>query len=268
MGKQRDLHYKHKKARTQLAEVFQNSEHVCVVHYSCESFYNRGDNPQSPRITSIAVRNLESAQTHSFSIHLVAERQGMLESIQQHFDALERQMLEGFFDFARTRQHCSWLHWNMRDANYGFIALENRLRALGGVPFEIDERKRIDLARLLIAIYGVGYIQHPRLDSLMKLNHITTVDFMTGQEEADAFVNGQYVALHQSTLRKVDVLANIAERAHSDNLDTLASWWERNGGSIKATSEWIKEHWLVSLCTTVVSIALWIYQTGNNFGLM
>jgi len=38
-----------------------------VIHYSCESFYDR-PNGASPRITSIAVRKLDSGQTLSFSI--------------------------------------------------------------------------------------------------------------------------------------------------------------------------------------------------------
>ena len=48
-----------------------------VIHYSCESFYDRPEG-QSPRITSIAVRRLDTGQTLSFSIYQVAERKGNL----------------------------------------------------------------------------------------------------------------------------------------------------------------------------------------------
>ena len=72
----------------QLEEVFQSPENTVVVHYSCESFFDRTD-PHSPRITSIAVRNLDSGQTRSFPIHLVAERRGLLGNIEQHYDELE-----------------------------------------------------------------------------------------------------------------------------------------------------------------------------------
>jgi hypothetical protein len=85
MGKQRELYKNWKRARQQLDEAFQQPEHTVVIHYSCESFYER-DNPRSPRVTSIAVRNLDSGQTKSFSIHLVAERRKLLESIEQHYD--------------------------------------------------------------------------------------------------------------------------------------------------------------------------------------
>lgn len=253
MGRQADLYRKWKRAKGQLEEVFQAPESAVVIHYSCESFYDRTD-PHSPRITSIAVRNLDSGQTRSFSIHLVAERRGLLGDIENHYDELEREMLVDFFEYMRVNQHRKWLHWNMRDANFGFEALENRLRALGGEPFHLDERNRFDLSRILIGIYGVGYVGHPRLEKLLELNHITPLDFLTGAQEAAAFVAKEFVKLHQSTLRKVDVLANLADRAHRGDLVTLSSWWEQNGQSIKRCIEWLKEHWLISGISVAVSI--------------
>ena len=32
-------------------------------------------------------------------------------------------MLARFFEFVRRHSHYYWLHWNMRDINYGFAAL-------------------------------------------------------------------------------------------------------------------------------------------------
>jgi hypothetical protein len=255
MGKQRSLYKNWKRAKQQLDDVFENSGHSVVVHYSCESFYDRENNPRSPRVTSIAVRNLDSGQTRSFSIHIIAERRGLLDSIEQHYDQLEREMLQDFFEEVRVRQHCKWVHWNMRDANYGFEALENRIRALGGTPVSVPEANRYDLSRLLVSIYGTGYIAHPRLDNLMKRNHVTARDFLTGPEEAAAFEEKQFVRLHQSTLRKVDVLANLAGRAHAGDLKTLASWWEVNGRSIKATGEWLREHWLLGGLVAMLGVA-------------
>jgi len=78
-----------------------------------------------------------------------------------------------------------------------------------------------------------------------------------GAQEAAAFVDKQFVKLHQSTLRKVDVMANIADRAHRRDLVTLASWWEQNGQSIKRCIEWLKEHWLLSgLSVTITVVGL------------
>jgi hypothetical protein len=255
MGQHRDLYKAWKSAKLQLQEVLQTPEHVVVIHYSCESFYDRED-PRSPRVTSIAIRNLSTGQTKSYSIHMVAERRKVLDSIDDHYDDLEREMLEDFFQAVRERQHCKWLHWNMRDANYGFEALENRIRALGGHPAAtVSEDKRIDLSRMLISIYGVGYIGHPRIENLMAKNSITAKDFLTGKQEAEAFDGKRFLKLHQSTLRKVDIFANFVERAHAGRLMTLATWWERNGRSLKAIGEWLREHWLVGATITIIGLA-------------
>lgn len=79
---------KRKQAKVRLKELMSKSDQVIVIHYSCESFYDRPDG-SSPRITSIAVRNLESGQTTSFSIHQVAERKGYSANVlEKYYDQL------------------------------------------------------------------------------------------------------------------------------------------------------------------------------------
>src|SRR5690606_5499573 len=156
--------------------------------------------------------------------------------------------------FMQQNQGLLWVHWNMRDINYGFAALEHRYRVLGGEPFVLPEGKKFDLARALIALYGVSYTGHPRLATLIEKNHIAHRDFLTGQEEADAFEKQDYIKLHQSTLRKVDILANILGRAADGTLKTNAKWHERCGWHPKVLLEIMKEHWLYSLAALVLLI--------------
>jgi hypothetical protein len=233
---------KQKAGLAKLDRMFADAANTWVIHYSCESFYNR-PNGASPRITSIAVRSLESGQTLSFSIHQVAEERGVpFDQIEAHYDELERQMLDAFFQHLGSHRGMKYVHWNMRDINYGFAAIEHRYRVLKGTPVVVDEEKKIDLARLLIEIYGVGYIGHPRLENLLAKNSIKPRDFFTGPEEAEAFEKGNFVGLHQSTLRKVDVIANIAERAHTRQLKTNTTWWEMNGGRLRSIATWVIEN--------------------------
>ena len=247
MGKYVDLYKQRKKASEALDAAFKSASHCLLIHYSCESFYDRIDG-RTPRITSIAVRQLDSGQTRSFSIHKIAELQKVdLADIASHYDRLEREMLDEFFNFANTNQHCTWLHWNMRDINYGFQALEHRHRVLGGTPHEVKDDKKLDLARLLISIYGLRYAGHPRLESVMNHNQITHQDFLSGKQEAAAWDSREFVKLHQSTLRKVDVMANIAGRAHSRSLLTLSPWQDRAHLHPAVIVELVKEHWLYSL---------------------
>jgi hypothetical protein len=61
-----------RKILKQMHGLSKREDYVLCIHYSCESFYNRPEG-QTPRITSIAVRNYSSGQTESFSIYKIAE---------------------------------------------------------------------------------------------------------------------------------------------------------------------------------------------------
>ena len=234
-----------KAARTTLDRIFANASNVWVIHYSCESFYDRPEG-RSPRITSIALRMLDSAQTISFSIHKIAETRGVpFSDISEHYDSLEREMLQNFYSHLKSYQQMQFLHWNMRDSNYGFQAIEHRFGVLArnsDEPYVVEDRNKTDLARVLIDIYGIRYTGHPRLETLLDKNEISRLDFLTGAEEAKAFEDKEFVALHQSTLRKVDVIANIAGRAHDRSLKTNTSWWEMRGGGVMQVYNWITDH--------------------------
>jgi len=96
-------------------------------------------------------------------------------------------MLDHFFDHVRSFQGMKYLHWNMRDINYGFAAIEHRYRVLGGEPLQISDDRKIDLSRILIDIFGESYTGHPRLETLFRKNHIKPIDFLTSAQEAEAF---------------------------------------------------------------------------------
>ena len=246
-----------KVARSTLDKIFADASNVWVIHYSCESFYDPPEG-RSPRITSIALRKLDSAQTVSFSIHKVAEiRRVSLSAISEHYDCLERELLRNFYGHLRNFQQMQYLHWNMRDSNYGFQAVEHRFLVLGGSNDElytVDDKNKIDLARLLIDIYGLSYIGHPRLENLLEKNDISRLDFLSGAQEAGAFENKEFVALHRSTLRKVDVVANIAGRAHDRSLKTNTSWWDMHGGQVLQVYNWITKHPIWGFTGVVLTI--------------
>jgi hypothetical protein len=249
-----------KATRAELDSIFASAEIVRIIHYSCESFDDRL-NGASPRITSIAVRRLDSSQTESFSIHKVAEREGLdLGLSDQDYNRIERIMLDDFFEYVRRGGEATmYLHWNMRDSNFGFAAIEHRYAVLGGEPIKIPESKRFDLSPALQRLYGSGYIDHPRLPKLCEKNNITMLRFLSGRDEADAFARGEYVSLHQSTLRKVDILHTIADLAYRGSLKTNASWWIIHGGSIRSVWLWIAANQTIVFILAFVGVALTIW---------
>ena len=252
-----------KDSRKALDELFSKAESVTVIHYSCESFYDRKEG-RSPRITSIALRKLDSAQTTSFSIHQTAETNGIrLDGIEEYYDDLEKDMLSRFFSYLSRFQGMRYIHWNMRDANYGFQAIEHRFRVLCGkdkdaAPYVVDDASKIDLSRLIQDIYGSDYIEHPRMERLLQKNGIAPPDFLPGKEEALAFENRNFAALHLSTLRKVDVIANIAALAHDRNLKTNTTWWGMHGGRVVTFVKWIIENPVYAFVGVVISILIGI----------
>lgn len=249
-------HIRHKNARKTFAEISKNPQNYLIIHYSCESFYDITDG-HTPRITSIAVYDFASGQTDSFSMHKVAEKSHIsLDDIESHYDELERTMLKEFFTYAEKHSNYFWIHWNMRDINYGFKALEHRFSVLGGTPFVILDTQKIDLARTLIQCYGVNYAPHPRMEKLLKQNHIEPKDYLSGQQEADAFASKEYVKLHMSTLRKVDIFSNLLTRAINNSLKVNSKWYEIYGISPQGIFNYCKNTWWVQLIWTALTLYL------------
>ena len=245
---------KHNNARKIFHEIDINPQNYLIIHYSCESFYDIKDG-HTPRITSIAIYNYATAQTDSFSIHKMAEKLHIdMGEIESHYDELEKAMLDDFFKYAKEHETYFWIHWNMRDMNYGFKAIEHRYSVLGGNPYQIPDSHKIDLARQLVNCYGVGYAGHPRMEKLFKQNNISPKDYLTGQQEAEAFANQEYVKLHMSTLRKVDIFANVLTRAINNTLKVNSKWTEIYGISIQGVMNYCKDTWWIQLIWTLLSM--------------
>lgn len=201
-----------KKALDELSEIAQNKDNLLIIHYSCESFYGIEDG-RTPRITSIAIRHFSSTQSTSFSIHKTAEKKNIaFDKIEEHYDELEKETLDEYMKFVKNHAHCHWLHWNMRDMNYGFKAIEHRYSVLTGKPVVIEDTKKYDLGKKMKEIFSENYAEHPRLENIVKMNGITSHNFLVGNLEADAFDKKEFVKLHQSTLRKVDAMQELVER--------------------------------------------------------
>lgn len=261
-----------KRNRKAIEKAYENSFQSYLIHYSCESFYDNISG-QSRRVTSIAVRNLSSAQTHSWSIHKSAELLDLLDSMNENLDKLEKHMLKDYFTFLENHSSYLFIHWNMRDEAYGFQAIEHRYRVLKGKPFILQDDRKLDLARVLVALYGRQYAPHEsasgrrgRLMSLIEMNGIADTDALQGEEEANAFKNGMYLELHRSTLRKVDAFANIIDRVHAGSLKTNAGFMDRYGIHPVAIIDAAKNHPLIAglaligtVASATYSLARWFY---------
>jgi hypothetical protein len=268
VGKELTKIKRRREAKEQFARLDDRRDQAIIIHYSCESFYHIKDG-RTPRVTSIALRNFATGQTESFSIHKSAEQSGVdVAKIFEQYDALERSMLDEYFNHLKTLNVHTFVHWNMRDINFGFQAIEHRFKVLGGTPEVIDDSRKVDLARLMVAMFGVSYAphgDHGRMHSLMTLNSITARDALPGEEEAAAFDNREYIKLHQSTLRKVDVMGNLLERALDGSLKTKSSLLQRYGIHPAALLELLFEHWVWTLFVVGAAILGFLLDVRDLF---
>ncbi len=242
-----------RKAKNTINSLYNNSNLTLIIHYSCESLfeYNEG---KTPKITSIAVKYFDNNQTKSFSIQTEAELKKVnYDSFEDKYEELEKKMLDNFFKFVNDHKSFNWVHWNMRNLNFGFEALENRYKILGGkISFSIPDSNKYDLSKILIERYGEKYINHRRFYELYKLNNITDKHLLSGDEEAECYKNKEYFKLHQSTLRKVDILDNILRKTFLDKLKTNSKLKDVYGISPSGIYEMMKENWIINLIATVI----------------
>lgn len=248
-------HQIRKKGKNTLKEIECNLNNHLIIHYSCELFTSEGG--KSPRITCIAIYSFESKQIKMFSLSLSAEELHIsVEDIPNNYDKVEKHMLKDYFSFVSTHRNYNWIHWNMRSPNYGFFALEHRYKVLGGKPIILQDSKKIDLASLLIDIYGDNYIEHPKMISLIKLNKISEKDFMSGPDEGESFKINNFFKISMSCSRKVHAFASILDKAINNNLKVRTSWIQQYGVSIQGVYEMLQEKWWWAFLTWIIGIII------------
>lgn len=128
-----------------------NKASVYLIHYSSEALSDENDG-LTPRITSIAALHFATKTMHSFSLHLVAEKEGIAgDKIDQNLDLLESKMLEEYFSFVGSHQENIWIHWNMNNINFGFEVLEHRMEVLNEARApRIPDLQRLNLSDLIV----------------------------------------------------------------------------------------------------------------------
>ncbi len=263
-----NVHYRRKQrtdAKLQLKQMFDDADTVLVIHYACESLYDVQG--LSPRIASISVRSLVGKQEAIFAIQLVAERLHIpQDQISAQFDVIERVMLDDFNRFIELHPNHKWLHWNMRNVTYGFDAIKHRYAVLGGELHNIPDNEKVNLSPLLAAIYGKGYAQDPKLYNLIERNQLRSNGLLTGTKEADAFDKGEYLRMMHSNSRKVALILEIAELAHTDRLKTNARLGDIYGSSWIGWIEVATDHWslkllgILGIIAGIVQIGIWLVE--------
>jgi hypothetical protein len=249
-----------------MGRAMQSRSHAYVLHYACEGF-------ESPdrRITAIAARNLGTGATQSFEIETSLRRAGLdpATATAQDLDRAEKAVLDAFYDFVAHKLNGTyWLHWNMRNATFGFPALENRHRLLGGQPLSVPDAQRLDLAARMIDLYGDGYADiENRLRSLAARNGLAMKHLIDGADQAAALRRRDFATVDRSLLNKVDLMYAIATKANEGTLKTHAGMFDGLGG-IGGAVAWIREHPAIAACAAVAPVFGAIVGAAKLWGLL
>jgi hypothetical protein len=257
-----------KAARDTLTTLFAYPATVYAVHYACQSLKAQGP-VSSARVGAIAVRQLSTGQVTLFSIADVAELNRLpVEQILPNIDQIERRVLEGFNEFVRMNRQARFIHWNMRDNQFGFGALEHRLSVLGGTPEQIPENNRYDLARLMEELYGAAYAEgRGKMLALAELNDLVSSSMLTGAQEAAAQDTGDFRVVANSTQSKVRVISDLAAAAHDRTLKTTASLLTRHSGPMRLMLQKMADNPAYTLVSGaiggfIIMLKVWDYLTG------
>lgn len=246
-------------------ELKEGKSKTLIIHYSCESFFNLKG--KTPRVTSIVIKNRDSHTSVSFSIHLMAQikNKDILNLSDEDFDYVEKEMLKDFYNYQKKHLTYKWVHWNMRNANFGFEAISNRFRILGGYPKQIEDQFKYDLSDTIGLIHTYGFEKHkkPSRGQLLNLsirNRISTKDALKGAEEAEAFENKEFLKLHMSTTRKVEMMDRILTLQEKKKLKTNAWLYQSCGITPSGIVEIVRNNWILfvawSLIMTIIGMAL------------
>jgi hypothetical protein len=262
-----------------ISELKEGKSKTLIIHYSCESFFNLQG--RTPRVTSIVVKNRDNHTSVSFSIHLMAQikNRDISNLSDEDFDYVEKEMLKDFYDYQKKHLTYKWVHWNMRNANFGFEAISNRYRILGGHPKQIDDQFKYDLPDTLGLIHTYGFEKHdkPSKGQLLNLsirNRISIKDALQGAEEAEAFENKNFLILHMSTTRKVEMMDRILTLQEKKKLKTNAWLYQSCGITPSGIIEIVRNNWILflvwSIAMAIIGMALEpVVQTWfgtNNYG--
>lgn len=262
--------------KIKIRSLKENKDRTIVIHYSCESFFNT--HGRTPRITSIVIKNRNNGSSIAYSLHLTAQIKGIdlkTASIKE-LDAIERIMLQEFYAYQKKHLTYNWVHWNMRNAVFGFEAIANRFRILGGNPKRIEDHFKFDLPDILRLLYTGRFEEHenPTKGQMLNLairNNITRKDALTGAEEGTAFDIKDFLQLHMSTMRKVEIIDRIISLEERKNLKTASSTVNTYGLTPEGIIEIVRNNWLLfaiwSVLMAVIGMALeqpiqdWIAST-------
>ena len=252
----------HKEAKIILSDYVKKKSNYMFIHFArqnCfEDAYEKG-----PRIIAIVVMNAASEQTMAFSLKKSAEKYGsnFWGVNDSEKDIIEQDMLQSFFEYAKSNAEKTWLHWNMKNNNFGFSAIEERYKSLGGTPFPFEEGKLVNISVLLKKKYGHNFAQDcmyngksvGKMYDIFTLNKMQDVNILNGEQEVKEYILKNIMSIELSVVGKLKAFQKIMEKAADDDLKVRGSIAKDVYGlGIRGIAQYIQDNAILAIIFSIL----------------
>ena len=145
--------------------------------------------------------HIETHYTICYTVTIIIQEILLLISCQIQFncieiseseqDEIEMEMLQQFFEYTESNAQKKWLHWNMKNNNFGFSAIEERYHNLGGDVRHIDENSLFNISQILKKKYGDHYAKDAvwngkvmgKMYDIFQMNKIEDSKILNGEQD-------------------------------------------------------------------------------------
>lgn len=252
----------YKDAKSFLDNYVKNKSDYIYIHYArqnCfEDAYEKG-----PRIIIIAAMNAGNEQTMLFSLKKIADAYGIdfFEISESEQDEIEMEMLQHFFEYAESNAQKKWLHWNMKNNNFGFSAIEERYHNLGGDVRHIDENSLFNISQILKKKYGDHYAKDAvwngkvmgKMYDIFQMNKIEDSKILNGEQEIKEYILKNITSIEQSTFGKVKAFKVLVEKAVDNDLKVRGNIFKDvYGPSISGIAQFIQDNAILAFLFSIL----------------
>lgn len=252
----------HKEANGIIGDYVKKKSNYIFIHYARQNCfadaYEKG-----PRIIAIVAMNAESEQFAVFSLKKSAEKEGndFFKLSETEQDQVEHNMLHDFFEYYNKNNDKIWLHWNMKNNNFGFSAIEDRFRSLKGNPHPFDDGKLINISVLLKKKYGINYAKDNmwngklmgKMYDIFVLNHITDSNILDGEREIIEYILKNIIPIEQSVLGKLKAFKIIMEKTADNVLKNRGNVLKDVYGlSVQGIAKYIQDNAVLALIFSIL----------------
>lgn len=160
----------------------------------------------------------------TYSRKLLRTKKTVCLSLDRDKDSLEdeKRILDSFFKEFSKLSDKTWVVWNHHKPEYGFSAIEDRYRTLGGESrVNLEAIKKLDLPEIISQSIGVRKLDPNGVGALMNLidlNCTKSKGTQVGAQEASLLKYKEYKRVNISTQNKAIHIEDLALLAHKGNL--------------------------------------------------